>query len=101
MLLATLCESCRLCLVARKLRVEYPGAIYHVMNRGDRREPIFRMMRTGNVSSRGWRKRAPRRAGRRMPKGNVRKIGIAQPLRAETIVTVKWIAERRHLGSAA
>src|SRR5206468_807655 len=22
--------------------VEYPGAIYHVMNRGDRREPIFR-----------------------------------------------------------
>jgi len=28
--------------VARKLRVEYPGAIYHVMNRGDRREPIFK-----------------------------------------------------------
>jgi putative transposase len=25
----------------RKLRVEYPGAIYHVMNRGDRRESIF------------------------------------------------------------
>jgi putative transposase len=24
------------------LRVEYEGAIYHVMNRGDRREPIFR-----------------------------------------------------------
>lgn len=27
--------------MARKLRVEYPGAIYHVMNRGDHREPIF------------------------------------------------------------
>lgn len=27
--------------MARKLRVEYPGAIYHVINRGDRREPIF------------------------------------------------------------
>ena len=26
--------------MARKLRVEYPGAIYHVMNRGDRREVI-------------------------------------------------------------
>jgi putative transposase len=26
----------------RQLRMEYPGAIYHVMNRGDRREPIFR-----------------------------------------------------------
>lgn len=28
--------------MARKLRVKYPGAIYHVMNRGDRREPIFK-----------------------------------------------------------
>jgi len=25
----------------RKLRVQYPGAIYHLMNRGDRREDIF------------------------------------------------------------
>ncbi len=25
----------------RKLRVQYAGAIYHVMNRGDRRENIF------------------------------------------------------------
>jgi REP element-mobilizing transposase RayT len=28
--------------MARKLRVQYPGAIYHLMNRGDRRELIFR-----------------------------------------------------------
>src|SRR6266699_2105228 len=28
--------------MARKLRVQYPGAIYHLMNRGDRREPIFK-----------------------------------------------------------
>ena len=28
--------------MARKLRIEYPGAIYHVMNRGDRRERIFK-----------------------------------------------------------
>jgi len=28
--------------MARKLRIQYPGAIYHVMNRGDRREPIFK-----------------------------------------------------------
>ena len=26
----------------RALRMEYEGAIYHVLNRGDRREPIFR-----------------------------------------------------------
>jgi putative transposase len=28
--------------MARKLRVQYPGAIYHIMNRGDRREAVFR-----------------------------------------------------------
>ena len=27
--------------MARRLRVQYRGAIYHVMNRADRREPIF------------------------------------------------------------
>lgn len=27
--------------MARKLRVRYPGAVYHVINRGDRREPVF------------------------------------------------------------
>jgi hypothetical protein len=26
--------------MSRKLRIEYPGAIYHVMNRGDQREDI-------------------------------------------------------------
>ena len=28
--------------MARKIRIEYAGAIYHVMNRGDRRESIFK-----------------------------------------------------------
>ena len=28
--------------MSRHLRIEYPGALYHVMNRGDRGEPIFR-----------------------------------------------------------
>ena len=27
--------------MARKVRIRYPGAIYHVLNRGDRREAIF------------------------------------------------------------
>ena len=27
--------------MARQLRLEYAGAIYHVMNRGDRQEAIF------------------------------------------------------------
>jgi REP element-mobilizing transposase RayT len=29
------------CPLPRKMRVEYAGAIYHVMRRGDRREDIF------------------------------------------------------------
>jgi REP element-mobilizing transposase RayT len=28
--------------MARRLRIEFPGAIYHLMSRGDRREDIFR-----------------------------------------------------------
>ena len=28
--------------MARKLRIQYPGATYHVMNRGDHREAVFR-----------------------------------------------------------
>ena len=28
--------------MSRKLRIEYPGAMYHVTNRGDQREDIFR-----------------------------------------------------------
>ena len=27
---------------ARPLRIEFPGAVYHVTSRGDRREPIYR-----------------------------------------------------------
>jgi len=26
----------------RPLRIEFPGAVYHVTSRGDRREPIYR-----------------------------------------------------------
>ena len=28
--------------MARRLRIQYPRAIYHVMNRGDQREAVFR-----------------------------------------------------------
>ena len=28
--------------MARPLRIEYPGAIYHVLSSGDRRDAIFR-----------------------------------------------------------
>ena len=32
-------------------------------------------------------------------KGDARKIGIAQRLRVETAVTLKWIAKELHMGS--
>ena len=36
----------------RPLRIEYPGAIYHVINRGDRREPIFLQQTEGVTADR-------------------------------------------------
>ena len=35
----------------RAMRVEYPGAIYHVMDRGDRREDILLIGTTEEVKS--------------------------------------------------
>src|SRR5580765_3637339 len=36
-----LVQKCHGFRMPRKLRLEYDGAIYHLMNRGDRQEPIF------------------------------------------------------------
>jgi len=49
--------------MARKLRVQYPGTIYHLMNRGDRREPNFRDDHDRQRFHEPWGKLAPRRAG--------------------------------------
>ena len=39
----------------RKIRLKFPGAIYHVMNRGDRREPIFKGGEDGEpLDIRAW-----------------------------------------------
>ena len=42
----------------RSLRIEYPGAYYHVMARGNRREAIFRDEEDRHFSSRPSAKRA-------------------------------------------
>ena len=104
--------------MARKLRVEYPGAVYHVMNRGDRREPILRddegrqrfldtlAQACGKT---GWKVHAiclmPNHfhlveLGRRA-KGDVPKVPIAVRVREETAMTVKWIADRLQMGAPA
>ena len=48
----------------RKLRIQYPGAIYHVMNRGDRREAIFEDDQDRQRFLEPWVKWAKRPAGR-------------------------------------
>ena len=34
--------TCKYCTMARPLRIQYPGALYHVTSRGNARHPIFR-----------------------------------------------------------
>ena len=91
--------------MARKLRIEYPGATYHVMNRGDRQEMILRMTRIGNGSLKHWQ-RADELAnmdwdeadlGRRR-KGDVGKVRIARRLRRETTVSKRSIAKQLLMG---
>jgi hypothetical protein len=50
----------------RKLRVEYEGAIYHVMNRETGVNSFSRMTRTGNYLSKRWVKRAEKPGGKCM-----------------------------------
>ena len=88
--------------MARKLRVDYPGAIYPVMNRGERREEIFKddqdreRMIAEALKRRKWR--AGDLAAR--AKGDLSKVAIAAPVRAETVVTVAWLANRLQMGTA-
>ena len=107
--------------MARKLRVEYPGAVYRVMNRGDRREPIFRddqmMERLGAEHYGGERPEtatehaegivAPElrrwrwsdRELEHRAKGDPEKVAIAMRLRRESQVTARWIAGRLRMGA--
>jgi hypothetical protein len=110
--------------MARKLRIQCPGAIYHVMNRGDRQEPIFgddRLLE--QVSARpgprhfgeavqdaseaqaerlvveglkwlGWTEEVLR-AKR---KGDAGRVALARELRSWTTMPLAWIAERLWTG---
>ena len=50
----------------RKLRIEYPGATYHVMNRGNHREDIFLDDEDRQRFWPLWARPAKRRSGRCM-----------------------------------
>jgi hypothetical protein len=88
----------------RAMRVEYPGAIYHVMDRGDRREDIFvndvdrqDLIKTlaEACEKSGWQESDL--AGRH--RTDPGKLAIAARLRKETTLPVKWIAARVKIGT--
>jgi REP element-mobilizing transposase RayT len=100
--------------MARKLRIQYPGAIYHVMNRGDHQERIFcgDEDRKGFLATlaegcgkTGWQihsyclmtNHLHQLASRR--KGHSFKVELAAKLRAETTVSVSWMAPRLAMGT--
>jgi len=75
--------------MARSLRIQYPGAIYHIMNRGDRREDIFLDDKDRRCSD-----------GLKLLWANHRiKVCLAQRLRRKTTMDLKWIAEELGVGS--
>jgi hypothetical protein len=103
------------------MRVEYPGAIYHVMDRGDRREDIFLddvdrqdFLKTPAEACQktGWQvhayclkeemSRLKSREGdlASRPKNEPGKLVIAARLRRETTLPIKWIAARVQLGTS-
>jgi hypothetical protein len=85
--------------MARQLRVQYPGAPYHVMNRGEARfesaeEPALQLVAEA-LHRRGWTEAELQK--RR--KGDRHKMPMAGRLRGETTMTLKWTAERLAMGS--
>ena len=99
--------------MARKLRVEYPGAIYHVMNRGDRREAIFtedqdRLLFLETLGEAcvktDWQVHAWCLMGNHFCRAAQRgphKLRIAVRLREETTMTLAWMAQRLSMGAAS
>ena len=83
----------------RKLRIQYPGAMYHVMSRGDRRETAeakAERIIAEELRRLGWEE--AELAWRR--KSDPAKLGIAVRLRKETTLAIKGIAARLHLGTS-
>jgi hypothetical protein len=87
--------------------VEFPGAIYHVMDRGGRREDIFVDDGKGETAEQkgkrviaeelarlGWQE--SNLASRR--KAHPDKLAIALRLRNETTLSIKWIVTRVRIG---
>ena len=71
--------------MARKLRLEFPGAIYHVINRGNYRSWIFQPAKT-------------RAAARDATKSADWKVAVAAWLQVQTDTSNRWAATALNLG---
>jgi len=72
----------------RKNRIEYPGAMYHVLNRENYRRDLFVLGRSGEAFEKCLTDR----------KGADWKVTIARRLRRETTASNPWIAQRLNMG---
>jgi hypothetical protein len=90
----------------RKVRLEYPGAIYHVMSRGDQRQDIFLAARPEAAEAKAQRMVAEELARLHWTQNDLAtqqksypiKLALAARLRRETTLSVKQIAALLHLG---
>ena len=71
--------------MARKLRIEYPGAIYHAMSRGNHRDALLHVEQDWN----------------RLPKSEPIKEVLAWWLRSRTTESCRWISDRLCMGHEA
>jgi hypothetical protein len=80
--------------MARKLRIQHPGAVYRVMNREDRREPIFAVDADRHKFLGGREEDLRARL-----KVKSSKVELAQELRSQATMPLAWIEQRLCLGS--
>ena len=91
--------------MARPLRIEYAGAVYHVMARGNQGHTLFaddqdrrRFLETlGEACGQaGWRVHAYVLMGKplkKVPKGAPEKTVLAWWLRERTVVSLRWVGQ--------
>ena len=86
--------------VARKLRVEYPGAIYYLRNHGGAEPTEIEMAKAERVLREELERRVWNAAElERRRKGDSQKIQVAQRLRTETTMTWNWINDHLRMGA--
>ena len=82
--------------MARKLRIQFPGAIHHAMHRGDRRESIYADDQDRRRSLETLAETCPKTA---WPAHTRCLIANHFHLRTKSTIPLTWIAQRLTMGS--